>query len=101
MHKLFFPCLWAGVKTADPGDSLPTRSESAPTFSQATAEKRNYRPTPNNNNNNNTEINRSKQETMSSIKVKLDKSSGIDEQLQEECRQVWDIVTIPCEAFWH
>lgn len=77
-----------GVKTADPGDSLPTRSESAPTFSQATAEKRNYRPTPNNNNNNNTEINRSKQETMSSIKVKLDKSSGIDEQLQEECRQV-------------
>lgn len=71
-----------GVKTADPGDSFSTRTESAPTFSQVTAERRNHRPTPNNNTSSN------KQEAASSVKVKLDKRSGIDERIQGECRQV-------------
>ena len=74
-----------GVKTADPGDTLSTRAESVPTFSQITAEKRNHPPTPNNNNDNR----RSNMQEATSIKVKLDKRSGIDEKIQEECRQVW------------
>ena len=77
-------CTHVGVKTTDPGDSFSTRTESAPTFSQVTAERRNHRPTPNNNNNTSS----NKQEAASSVKVKLDKRSGIDERIQEECRQV-------------
>ena len=81
LHFLWF---FLGVKTPDPGDSFSTRTESASTSSQNTAERRNHRPTPNN-----SDTGSKIKEAASSVKVKLDKRSGIDEQIQEECRQVW------------
>ncbi|KAJ7388124.1 hypothetical protein OS493_039697, partial [Desmophyllum pertusum] len=72
------------VKAPDPGDSFTIRTESASTVSQTTAEKRNYRPTPSN-----SENSKRKEESASSIKAKLDNKSGIDEKVQQECRQGW------------
>lgn len=84
--NFFFLCL--GIKAPDPGDSFSMRTESASTISQSTAEKRNYSHTPNNSTNSKTEPVKRKEESASSIKAKLDKNSGIDEKIQQECRQV-------------
>ncbi|XP_078343727.1 tudor domain-containing protein 5-like isoform X2 [Oculina patagonica] len=78
----------SGIKAPDPGDSFSMRTESASTISQSTAEKRNYSHTPNNSTNSKTEPVKRKEESASSIKAKLDKNSGIDEKIQQECRQV-------------
>ncbi|XP_068695369.1 tudor domain-containing protein 5-like isoform X2 [Montipora foliosa] len=74
-----------GVKTVDPGDSFPSRTKSSPTFAHTTMERRNSKPTPDVNDNNHG--NKMKEAT-SSIKLKLDKRSGIDEKIQDECKQV-------------
>lgn len=76
-------CL-VGVKTADPGDSFSTRTESAVTSSQTTVERRDHQPTPNS-----SKTNSKIKEAAPSVKVRLGKMSGIDEKIQEECRQVY------------
>ena len=76
-------CL-VGVKTADPGDSFSTRTESAVTSSQTTAERRDHQPAPIN-----SSANSKTQEAAPSVKVRLGKMSGIDEKIQEDCRQVY------------
>lgn len=84
--KYFFSFL--GIKAPDPGDSFSIKTESASTVSQSTAEKRSYSHTPNNSTNSKPEPVKRKEESASSIKAKLDKNSGIDEKIQQECRQV-------------
>lgn len=83
---MYFHCI--GIKAPDPCDSFSVRTESSSTFSQSTAEKRNHSHIPNNNINSKTEPVKRKVESASSIKAKLDKNSGIDEKIQQECRQV-------------
>lgn len=75
------------MKTADPGDSFTLLTESDFTVSQSIGEKRMYGPTPNNSTNSKGESEKTKEDS-ASIKAKLDKSSGIDRKIQEECRQV-------------
>lgn len=81
-------------KAPDPGDSFSVRTESASTVCQSTAEKRNYSQTPNNSVNSKSEAVKRKGETASSIKAKLDDKSGIDEKIQQECRQVIEMIFI-------
>lgn len=93
-------------KAPDPGDSFSVRTESASTVCQSTAEKRNYSQTPNNSVNSKSEAVKRKGETASSIKAKLDDKSGIDEKIQQECRQVIEMINLqycltyqPCLLF--
>lgn len=76
-----------GVNKEDPGDSFPTtrRTESSSTSVQTTTERRNGKPVPNLDSR--CEGNKTLG-TTSSVKLKVAGRSGIDEEIQEECKQV-------------
>ena len=71
----------------DPGDNFPTtrRTESSSTPVQTTTERKNGKPVPNLDSR--CEGNKTVG-TNSSMKLKVAGRSGIDEEIQEECKQV-------------
>ncbi|XP_029197826.2 tudor domain-containing protein 5-like isoform X1 [Acropora millepora] len=75
------------VNMEDPGDNFPTtrRTESSSTSVQTTTERKNGKPVPNLDSR--CEGNKTVG-TNSSMKLKVAGRSGIDEEIQEECKQV-------------
>ena len=87
---------YTDVKSADPGDSFSTRTDSASTFSQSTAASREQKSI---SNTGNSHTGGKTQDATSTVKVNLDKS-GIDEKIQDECRQVIIIFSLGLEGLW-